>query len=184
MPSIPTLTTPHLVLRPFNLDDAPAVTELAGDYAIADTTLAIPHPYEEWMAVEWISKHQPTFESGEGITLAITRRPELILVGAISLFHIVPEYRLAEMGYWVGKPYWNLGYCTEAAREIIRYGFEELNLNRIQAQHLTRNPASGRVMQKAGMKFEGVLRQCVCRRGVFEDLAMYSILRQELAEGR
>ena len=184
MHPIPILTTSRLILRPFTLADAPVVTELAGDYAIADTTASIPHPYEEWMAVEWISTHQPSSERGDMITFAITHRLKGYLIGAISLFHFERSHNLAEMGYWVGKPYWNQGYCTEAAREVLRYGFETLKLNRIQARHLTRNPASGRVMEKAGMKFEGVLRQSLYRWGVFEDAAMYAILREELEAER
>lgn len=183
MSPIPTFTTSRLILRPFDLNDAPVVTELAGDYAIADTTASIPHPYEEWMAIEWISTHHSAFERGDMITFAITHRLKGNLIGAISLFHFERTHNLAELGYWVGKPFWNQGYCTEAAREVLRYGFETLKLNRIQARHLTRNPASGRVMQKAGMKYEGVMRQSLYRWGVFEDAAMYSILREEFSEG-
>jgi RimJ/RimL family protein N-acetyltransferase len=183
MPLIPTLTTLRLILRPFTLDDAPAVTELAGDFAIADTTATIPHPYEETMAVDWIRTHPGAFEHGASLTLAITLKADGGLVGAIGLHNIDRTHRLAEMGYWVGKPYWNQGYCTEAARAVIHYGFEALELNRIQARHLTRNPASGRVMQKAGMQFEGILRQSTYRWGIFEDTAMYAILREEMEDG-
>ncbi|MFU8772395.1 MAG: GNAT family N-acetyltransferase [Anaerolineales bacterium] len=79
----------------------------------------------------------------------------------------------------MGKPYWKQGYCTEAAKEVIRYSFEQLGLNRVQARHMTKNPASGRVMQKVGMQYEGTLRQSLLRWETFEDAAMYSILRDE-----
>jgi ribosomal-protein-alanine N-acetyltransferase len=79
----------------------------------------------------------------------------------------------------VAKEHWNRGYCTEAARTLITYGFSSLGLNRIQAMHFPRNPASGRVMQKLGMTREGQLRQYVCNRGTFEDLMLHSILRRE-----
>ena len=92
------------------------------------------------------------------------------------------EEKMAEIGYWIGKPYWSQGYCTEAAREVVRYGFEVLNLNRIQARHMTKNPASGRVMEKVGMKYEGRLRQSLLRWDQFEDVAIYSILRDESSD--
>ena len=76
-------------------------------------------------------------------------------------------------------PYWKQGYCTEAARAVLRYGFETRGLNRIGARHLARNPASGRVMQKLGMHYEGTRRQHVLKWGVFEDIVLYAILKSE-----
>jgi ribosomal-protein-alanine N-acetyltransferase len=178
MGQIPTLMTPRLTLRPFTLDDAPAVQRLAGAWEIAETTANIPYPYEDGMAEEWISTHQERFDKGEAVSLAITLSTDGRLMGAIGL-HINESQRLAEIGYWIGKPYWNQGYATEAAQEVLRYAFEVLDLNRVQARHMTRNPASGRVMQKIGMQYEGTLRQSIFRWGKFEDAAMYSILRDE-----
>lgn len=178
MGQVPTLVTTRLILRPFTLDDAPTVKELVGEWEIAETTGSIPHPYEQEMAEGWISTHQEFFDKGEAVSLAITLKPEGTLAGTIGI-HLNNTHRLAEMGYWIGKPYWNQGYCTEAAREMLRYAFEELGLNRVQAQHMTKNPASGRVMQKIGMKYEGTLRQSLFRWGKFEDAAMYSMLQEE-----
>jgi [ribosomal protein S5]-alanine N-acetyltransferase len=83
------------------------------------------------------------------------------------------------MGYWIGKQYWGHGYCTEAAGAVVKYGFDVLRLNRLYAIHFTRNPASGRVMQKISMKHEGHLRQDQKRWGKFEDLEIYGILKSE-----
>ncbi len=83
------------------------------------------------------------------------------------------------MGYWLGQPYWNLGYGTEAAAALIEFGFNQLNLNRIYAYHLPRNPASGRIMQKIGMTYEGLLRQAAKKGDTFEDLILYAILRED-----
>lgn len=174
----PTLITDRLVLRPFELADGPAVRLLAGHQAIADTTLHIPHPYEEGMAESWIATHQERFENGAGAIFAICLKPDGPLIGAIGL-DIEGAHSRAELGYWIGKPYWNRGYCTEAAGAVIAYAFDTLRLNRVQARHFRRNPASGRVMQKIGMIREGCLRQSVQKWGVFEDLEIYSILREE-----
>jgi RimJ/RimL family protein N-acetyltransferase len=87
------------------------------------------------------------------------------------------KFRRAELGYWIGRPYWGNGYCTEAGQAILEYGFQALNLNRIHAYHFKRNPASGRVMQKFGMKHEGTSPQHIMKWGVFEDVELYGILR-------
>jgi ribosomal-protein-alanine N-acetyltransferase len=176
----PTIETERLILRPFTLDDAPELQRLINDRDIAATTLSIPHPYEDDMAEEWIGRHQERFDKGEGVSFAISHRKEGFFIGGISL-GINKEHENAEMGYWVGKPYWNNGYCTEAARAVVRYGFEVLGLNRIQARHMTRNPASGRVMQKTSMKHEGCLRKHIKKWGKFEDIESYGILRGEYA---
>jgi len=178
----PTLTTERLVLRPFSPDDAPEVQRLAGDRAIADTTLNIPHPYEDGAAEEWIATHQDVFDQGQGLTFAITLKDDGILVGAIGLRDAQPRHQ-AEMGYWIGKPYWNQGYCTEAARAVLHYAFEEMGLIRVHASCLSRNPASGRVMEKIGMQHEGRRRQHVKKWGVFEDLDLYGILKEDWERG-
>jgi RimJ/RimL family protein N-acetyltransferase len=77
-------------------------------------------------------------------------------------------------------PYWGRGYATEAALAVIAFGFEELGLNRIYAQHMASNPASGRVMQKAGMRHEGTLRQHVTKFGIVDDIAIYGILASDI----
>ena len=153
-----TLHTQRLILRPFEIADALDVQRLAGDQAIADTTLNIPHPYEDGMAEQWISTRQPQFEAGELANFAIVLRATGELVGAIGLV-INRRFDHAELGYWIGRPYWKQGFCTEAGRAVLRYGFTELNLNRIHAYYLSRNPAPGRVMEKLGMTREGLLRQ-------------------------
>lgn len=177
----PTLTTDRLILRPFVLSDAPAVKRLAGHFAIADTTANIPHPYEDGVAEAWIASHAEQFEQGTAVVYAITLKTPMELIGAISLFGIRPAFDRAEMGYWIGVPYWNHGYCSEAAKALIRYAFDDLGLNRVFAEHMVRNPGSGRVMQKAGMTYEGTLRQHAKKWDTYEDLAVYGILRSDHA---
>lgn len=176
----PTLHTQRLDLRPFRLSDAAEVQRLAGDRAIADTALNIPHPYVDGVAEEWISTHQPRFEAGELVSFAISLRQTGELIGAIGLV-VNQRFQRAELGYWIGKPYWNQGYCTEAGRAVLEYAFTVLHLHRVHACHLVRNPSSGRVMQKLGMVQEGVARQHVKRWEVYEDLALYGILKSEWA---
>jgi len=178
MSGLPTLHTERLILRPFVLSDAPEVQRLAGEREIAATTINIPHPYEDGVAEEWINKHAERFEKGEIADFAICDRENGHLIGATALFLSLSNER-AELGYWVGKPYWGKGYCTEAAREMLRFGFEELDLNRIFAHYMGNNPASGRIMEKLGMKYEGCMRQHVKKWGELLDMIFYSIIKSE-----
>jgi len=174
----PELDTARLTLRKFRVSDAPVVEELAGAVEVAEMTLNIPHPYEVGLAEEWFQTHQSDYELGEGVVFAMVNKETLDLIGAIGLI-ITPRYSRAELGYWIGKPFWGKGFATEAAHELLRFGFQELKLNRIYATHMTQNPASGRVMEKLGMTREGILRQHALKWDKFVDLATYGILSHE-----
>lgn len=174
----PMLRTGRLLLRPFALADASQVHRMAGHFDIAATTLNIPHPYEPGMAEQWIARQKEDFKEGALVNFAIVRQEDNQLVGSIGL-KISQKHSHGELGYWIGKDYWNHGYCTEAAVAVIQYGFEVLSLHRIHAYHFLRNPASGRVMQKVGMKYEGRQRQHVRKWDRFEDLELYGILRED-----
>jgi RimJ/RimL family protein N-acetyltransferase len=100
------------------------------------------------------------------------------LIGVVGLV-VRAQDNAAEVGYWLGVPYWNQGYTTEAVRAVIDFAFETMGLNRIAASYLVRNPASGRVMEKAGMLAEGVHCQALRKWGVYEDLGYRAILRSE-----
>jgi RimJ/RimL family protein N-acetyltransferase len=176
----PTLTTERLTLRPFTLADAPEVTRLAGDEAIASTTLAIPHPYQDEDAVSWIETHEEAFAKGTLANFAITLKRGGALLGAIGMT-LSKTHNHAELGFWMGEEHWNRGYTTEAARAVLRHGFADLGLNRIFAHHFTRNPGSGRVLEKIGMKKEGLHRQHVRKGEQFEDIVVYGILGTEFA---
>jgi len=174
----PTLHTSRLLLRPFHLEDAPEVQHLAGAFEIARVTLNVPHPYEDGMAQAWIESHASEFEKGLVAYFALVEATSNALIGSMHL-RINRAHAHAELGYWLGVPFWNRGYATEAARTLLHYGFESLELQRIQASHLGCNPASGRVMQKIGMQPEGVSRRAARKWDEFHDLVRYAILREE-----
>lgn len=174
----PPLVTERLVLRPFRASDAGRVTLLAGAREVALNTLNIPHPYERRHAEAWIAAHHDQMQRGEAVTYAITLREEGLLVGAIGLI-LDPANDMAELGYWVGKDYWGRGYAAEAGRALLAWGFHALGLNRIHASHFPRNPASGAVLRKIGMRHEGRLREHVKKWGEFLDLERYGVLRRE-----
>jgi [ribosomal protein S5]-alanine N-acetyltransferase len=180
IPSLPSrLETERLVLRPFTSADAPLIADLAGRHEIADTTATIPHPYSEGYARDFILRQAGLRASGKALTFAIQRREDSQLIGAGGLRDIDRENEQAELGFWIGVNHWRRGYATEGARGLLAYAFTTLELNRVYAHHMVRNPASGRVLEKAGMQREGVLRQRLKKWGVFEDVVLLAILRRD-----
>jgi ribosomal-protein-alanine N-acetyltransferase len=175
----PTLYSERLILRALRVEDAADVARLAGARAIADTTVTIPHPYSTESAVHWIAELSRQWAEGSNVVFALSLRGEDALVGAIGLSNVDPEHYQAEMGYWIGVPWWGRGYASEAAALMLAFGFETLGLNRIYAHHMLRNPVSGHILRKVGMRAEGVLRQRVRKWGKFEDVALLSILKSE-----
>lgn len=177
-PAQPELLTARLRLRRPERSDASEVRRLAGEFAVADTTLSIPHPYPEGAAERWIGSLPTTYEEGRAAVFAVTDRETGALYGAVGLT-LDPEHDRAELGYWVGRPFWDRGYATEAARAVLAWGFDSLGLRRICARHFVRNAASGRVLAKLGMRWEGTARQHFKRWDRYEDVDDYGILREE-----
>lgn len=177
----PVLTTERLTLRPLRLADAPSVQKLAGAKEIAATMTNLPHPYGDGLAEAWINSLSEVFEKGREVHFAITQRDADTLIGVVGLFGIAPGH-MAELGYWIGLPYWNQGYCTEAVRSVVEYGFKTLGLRRIHASCSNSNPASARVLEKIGMNPEGVRRQHRQKWGQYYDVFLYGILRDDHGE--
>ena len=178
MRTAPPLLTERLILRSFTLDDAADVQRLAGDYDVASTLTNMPHPYEEGMAEEFMHVCSEKFEKDEALNFAITLRTDKNFIGEIEL-RLDQKNKSGELGYWIGKPYWNCGYCTEAVRAVVAYSFKVLKLNRIHAKYFKRNPASGRVLEKIGMRYEESRREYVKKSDSFEDLRVYGILKAD-----
>jgi [ribosomal protein S5]-alanine N-acetyltransferase len=169
-----TIRTERLILRPFVLTDAPQVKGLAGDQRIYETTLCIPYPYLDGMAESWIAMHQRCFYEGLGVVFAICLRSGP-LIGAASLSRD-GQFNRAELGFWIGVAYWNRGYCTEAAKVILDYGFRALSYHKISARHFVGNHSSARVLEKAGLTREGLLRDDVMKDGKFITVELYGML--------
>jgi ribosomal-protein-alanine N-acetyltransferase len=180
----PTLRTDRLVLRPFAATDAADVARLAGEREIAEMTLRVPHPYRVEDAEGWLATHGAAFARGESVIWAITLRDgdwAGRVIGAIGLELGRAEHarHRAELGFWIGKACWGHGYTTEAGRAVLRYGFETLGLRRIFAYYFAKNPASGRVQEKLGMRREGVLRGHIGKWGEVLDEVATGILKDE-----
>jgi RimJ/RimL family protein N-acetyltransferase len=174
MISPPTLETDRLRIRPYGDADIPELLPLIGTREVAATTLRIAHPYTEQDARDFFE----LAKEPDKLWLAITLRADGRQIGGIGL-RIEPQHQHAELGYWLGVAYWRMGYATEAASEMLRYGFEELGLHRIYATHFKQNAASGKILKKIGMQHEGCQRGHLLKWGEFVDSEMYGILRQE-----
>ena len=172
------LETERLVLRSVVLEDAPRIHELVSDRQISATITSIPHPYPENQAREWLESVLNSEDEGRELLFGIIRKTDELFMGLISI-DAGGQHDSSEVGYWIGVDYWGKGYMTEALVRIIQYGFEDLGLNRIYATHFHDNPASGRVMQKAGMTYEATMRQKVKKWDAYKDLLYYGILREE-----
>ncbi len=166
------------MLRPFAASDARDLVRLAGAREVAATTLRIPHPYSEADAQAFLSAVEQRARDGASIVFAIVERETVALAGAMGL-ELDSHNNRAELGYWVGVPYWGRGFATEAAREVLRYGFENLGLNRIYASHFGGNAASGKVLRKIGMRHEGCRRGHIVKWGRIIDLELYGVLRSD-----
>ena len=178
MRTAPPLLTERLILRSLTLEDAADVQRLAGERDIASMLPNMPHPYEDGMAEKWIRSCSSKYKKDEALNFAITLRTDKNLIGGIAL-RLERKNKNGELGYWIGKPYWNRGYATEAAKAVVAYSFKVLKLNRVHAYHFKRNPASGRVLEKIGMRYEGCRQQHKKKWGNFEDLMGYGMLKSD-----
>jgi RimJ/RimL family protein N-acetyltransferase len=161
------------------LADAEAIHRLVSRREIADTTLEIPHPCSRTQVEGWIYNQARAFLEEDGIGFGVELKQSHELIGAVILHSIHSGHSQAEMGFWMGVNWWNQGYCTEAGELVLRFGFEQRGLNRICAYHMVRNPGAGRVLEKLGMRREGLLRQRVRKAGVYEDVLLWAALRSD-----
>jgi len=163
-----------VALRHFTAADAPRVQLLAGEREVAESTALIPHPYPDGAAAAWIATHGSARATGTEFTYAITESGEDVLIGAIGLRPGPSDHE--SFGYWIGRPYWNRGYATAAAQAIIVLAFEWLDLDELTASHLARNVASGRVMEKCGMRL--LRTETRDHRGTPEEFCVRGITRE------
>lgn len=175
---LPVLETERLILRPMRMSDAQDLFSYASDPEVSRHVL--------WDTHESLSQSRRflraairQYRRGQPASFAITLRGSGRMIGTIGFMWVNTDYLSAEVGYSLSREYWNKGIMTEALRRVVAFGFDELRLNRIEAQHETDNPASGRVMAHVGMRPEGTLRQRIRNKGRFVDVALYAILRSD-----
>jgi RimJ/RimL family protein N-acetyltransferase len=178
MHSPPTLETARLRLRPYTDADIAELLPLIGVREVAANSLRIPHPYTEQDARDFLVRISDGSETRVAITLLTDGSSNGRLIGGVGL-RFAFDHQHAELGYWIGVPYWGNGYATEAARAMLGYGFETLKLHRIFASYFKPNAASGRILVKLGMRHEGCQREHIRKWDQFVDLELYGMLRRE-----
>lgn len=172
-----TIRTERLLLRLFQLEDAEEVARLVNNYNIYKSTMNLPYPYSIDDAIKWIKGMPKKVKSEKVFEFAITDKNTGKLFGAIALSNN-KAFRNGELAYWIGEEYWGKGYATEAGKAMIEFAFKEKNYHKVYARHFRFNPASGRVLEKIGMKQEGVLVDHIIKDGRYEDLVFYGIINK------
>ncbi len=160
-------------LRPIVESDLDRIVELCQDSIISEMTLNVPYPYT-YEHARYFYDHIVLNTTSKQYAICLDDKTELIGVIGIN-FNQTKDWQ-AEIGYWMGKDYRNNGYMTQALKLIIQICFEEFNLIRVTATHNLMNLASGKVMLKAGMLYEGTLRANVRKGTEYIDSPYYSII--------
>lgn len=173
----PTLETERLILRKLNMKDAVPIFQYASDPEVTKFMLWDTHKNikDTFRFIDYITEQYKKDEAAEWV---VTLKENGSVIGTIGLSSLT-RFLCCEIGYTLNRKYWGRGIMTEAASRVIRFAFEEMRVNRIEAMHLTGNDASGRVMQKLGMRYEGTLRKKVFTKGRYWDCLIYSILADE-----
>ena len=173
------LHTKRLVIRKVTKKDILDLHEYSTDPIVAKNVLWKAHSslLETTRLVKYLIK---MYKIDELPTFVIEYKDEKKVIGTIGLNSISFQHNFAEVGYSLNRNYWNKGIMTEALEAFIKYCFEQLNLNRLEAVHECRNPASGRVLEKVGMHKEGCLRQKFNNKGEYVDVFLYAILRSDV----
>ena len=177
---LPALETERLILRKMTLNDVEAVFAYASDPEVSRYTLWETHRSVEDSRA-FLKLTTQKYENGGEPDWGIVYKGNGCLVGVCGLVNWEAEHARAEIGFVLSREYWGHGFMPEAVRAMFRFGFERMNLNRIEARCIAENAASARVMQKAGMAYEGTLRQREYIKGAYRDIKLYAILREGFA---
>ena len=175
---LPVLDTPRLTLRPMTLRDASDIYAYSCDPEVARHVLWDAHrsPADSRAYLRFILRqYRDGTPSSYGIVWKETGR----LIGTIGFMAYSQENSTVELGYSLGRSWWNRGIMTEALRAVLALTFDTMQIHRAEAQHEVENPASGRVMLKCGMRREGCLRGRIFNKGRFSDVELYAMLRED-----
>jgi [ribosomal protein S5]-alanine N-acetyltransferase len=176
--TFPALETERFRLRQMEEGDAPHVF----DYFSKDEVTRyydLESFHDEKQAVEIIESWNNRFHINEGIRWGIALKASNKIIGSCGFHEWEKEHFKAEIGFEVHPSHWRQGVITEVLRPILKYGFGEMDLNRIEAYYDPENVASKRSLEKAGFTLEGVLRKAAFEKGIFCDAAVCSLLKEE-----
>lgn len=175
---LPVLETEDLILRKPLRRDAKDIFRYASDEQVARYVLWEPHRSLSETR-RFVRELRIRLRSGYPSSWVVALRETGTVIGTIGFVWYSTENHSAELGYSFAREYWNRGYATQALKAVVDILFRSLPLNRLEAQHDVRNPASGRVMQKSGLRQEGILRGRILNKGEYVDVALWAILRSD-----
>lgn len=178
MSNFPILETDRLILDRLKESDAPLIAKYANNKKISIFTRTLPFPYYEKDALTWIAIADKGFEDKDQFVFAMRDKNTQEFIGGIGLT-VTIEHNRAELGYWLAEPFWNKGYSTEAVKELLKFGFEVLNLNKIIAVFIDLNAASGKVLEKSKMIKEAELKEHDMKDGEYKTLIQYRLTQKE-----
>lgn len=177
----PTFETDRLIIRKFSMQDANDYFEVASDPIVTSQTTWERHNTIQ-DSNNYIQRVLDKYIKYEAFHWGVVHKLHGRLIGRTGLIRIDSAHDKAELGYVLSKDYWGQGIITEATEHIMKYGFIELGLNRIEARCNYNNPGSYRVMEKLGMVMEGILRKQLLIKGQYVDQRLYSILKSEFED--
>lgn len=172
------LDTERLVLRPLKESDEADLYPIFNDPEVTHNLL-ISYPYPRQRMLPWIRERIEAYRHRERYVFAMELKESRKVIGVCGLVAVTWEHMNAELIYWLGKSHWNKGYVTEAARRMIRFGFEDLGLERISVGCFARNTASSRVIEKLEFQPEGRVRHEFLKDGEYLDAIHYGMIREE-----
>jgi len=179
--NIPILYTKSLILKKMTLKDAEDLFEYASDPEVTKYVTWAPHKSID-DSIDFLKSVLRRYENNEVSEWGIVYKENNKFIGTCGYVLWVPVHSLAEIAFALSMEYWGKGLMTEAVKEVIKYGFEKMNLNRIYARCFVENIGSQKVLEKVGMKFEGILREQMFIKSKFSDMKIYSILSKEYHE--
>lgn len=174
----PIIETERLIFRKMVIDDADDILKIYGDPKVAEYDWFEPFETTE-MALKLISHVSKEFEEGEEITWGVVRREDEAFIGYCCLGDFEEDARRSEIGYGLRSDEWNKGYGTEVVKALAKFGFEEMNLNRIEAFITPGNDASIRILKKVGFIQEGIVRERDLIKGKLEDGVILAMIRSD-----
>ena len=179
--NIPTLNSDRFVLRKLSLDDTDDMYEYAKNADVTKYLTWSPH-INKAFTLEYLTYLQTRYKAGEFYDWAIISKENGKMIGTCGFTKIDFKNDMAEIGYVINPDYRGQGIATEVVGRVIKYGFENLMLNRIECRFIEGNGASRRVMEKNGMKFEGVMRGGMLIKGEYKNIGLCAILRKDFFE--
>ena len=174
----PVIETKRLYLRKMAKKDAADMYEYSKRRDVTEYLLWEPHDSELY-TYRYLSYLQSRYRAGDFYDWAVIWRGNNKMIGTCGFTRLNIESNSAEVGYVLNPDYWGCGIAPEAVISVMRYGFAELNLHRIEARYMVGNDRSRRVMEKIGMQFEGIGRDSMHVKGKYVSVGTCSILRNE-----